>query len=125
MNIESVRKSLEKELSRKRISAWERGVIEYAFELLESVEFNQNTDEQNIPCSKEVFLNGASNWTEYSYGGCSLIYDYDIAKRLCTPSEFRKTKEGELNPNKNETWLEVQARALFQAYNKIKKYALN
>lgn len=125
MNIESIRKSLEKELNRKRISAWEKGVIEYAFDLLKKVELNQNIDESNIPCSKEVFLNGASNWAEYSFGGCSLINDYDIAKRLCTPSELRKTKEGELNPSKYETWLEVQARALFQAYNKIKKYATN
>ena len=39
----------------------------------------------------------------------------DICKRLCSPSEQRKTKNGERKPNANEEWLDVQARALCQA----------
>ena len=38
----------------------------------------------------------------------------DIAKRLGT-SEFKKSKNGESNPNSREEWLDVQARALTQA----------
>jgi len=66
-----------------------------------------------------LMLNGAQNWYQYSWGGCSLIYDRDIAERLCTPSELKRTKNGERRPNQNEEWLDVQARALRQAARKI------
>ena len=87
-------------------SAWRRGVKEYALEMIEGAE------EGFAPVS---LLNGAESWRAYSYGGCALIYDADIAERLCSPSEFRKTREGERAPNSRETWLDVQARALGQA----------
>ena len=66
-------------------------------------------------------LNGASDWAQYSWGGSSLIYDGDIAARLCCPSELKKTRNGERRPNAREEWLDVQARALFQACNRVKK----
>lgn len=87
-------------------SAWSRGVKAYAIEMIEGVE------EGFAPVS---LLNGAANWREYSYGGCALIYDADIAERLCSPSEYAKTREGQRAPNPRETWLDVQARALGQA----------
>lgn len=126
MNTETIKKSLERELSNKRISAWDKGVIQYAFELLDNIDDIQKCNEgislSTVTSIKKELLNGASNWTEYSYGGCSLIYNYDIAKRLCTPSEFKKKKEGELNPNSQETWLDVQSRALYQAFRKITRF---
>jgi hypothetical protein len=87
-------------------SAWRRGVKAYALEMIEGVEdgFAQVT-----------LLNGAENWRAYSYGGCALIYDADIAERLCAPSEYAKKRQGERAPNSRETWLDVQARALGQA----------
>ena len=63
----------------------------------------------------DALLNGADNWAQYSWGGCSFIYDGYIADRLCTPSEWKKTNGGLRRPNKNELWLDVQARALRQA----------
>lgn len=103
----------------KRRSAWEKGVKEYALEMIECVEndFPEITREN----AKEILLNGASDWSQYSYGGCSLIYDEDIAERLCCPSELKKKKGGELPPNSCEEWLDTQARALFQAFNLICK----
>lgn len=92
-----------------RESAWTKGVKIYAKELQEFL------DNENLPATKENLLNGATDWKEYSYGGCALIYDYEIAERLCSPSELKRTKGGERNPNNNETWLDVQARALYQA----------
>ena len=92
-----------------RKSAWRKGVELYAEELREHLA------ENNLTSTKENLLNGARDWREYSYGGCSLIYDADIAERLCSPSELKKVKGGERNPNANETWLDCQARALFQA----------
>ena len=69
-------------------------------------------------------LNGANNWDVYSWGGCSLIYNEDVAKRLCTPSELKKTRNGERRPNSREAWLETQARALRQAWWLIRNVAV-
>ena len=87
-------------------SAWRRGVKTYALEMLDGIEDG---------FSQVSLLNGAQNWRAYSYGGCSLIYDADIAERLCAPSEYAKTRQGQRAPNSRETWLDVQARALGQA----------
>jgi hypothetical protein len=92
-------------------SAWRQGIRSYALAMIYSAEGELST----VADLKKEILNGAANWREYSYGGCALIYDADIAKRLCSPSEYRKTREGKRAPNSRETWLEVQARALGQA----------
>ena len=89
-------------------SAWSRGVKTYALEMLETLEADQTPTRENL-------LNGAENWSEYSQGGCTLIYDEDIAARLATPAELAKKQEGMLPPNRAETWLDCQARALAQA----------
>jgi hypothetical protein len=102
-------------------SAWNRGVKAYALELLE--ELPKNVEYGSIQSLEADILNGARDWSQYSWGGCSLIYNKDIAKRLCTPSELRKTKNGELRPNKDEEWLDTQARALNQAANNIVRVA--
>ena len=101
----------------KNRSAWDKGVQAYAEELLESLP--DNVDYGSRQSLKTDLLNGAKDWSQYSYGGSSLIYDYEIAERVCSPSELKKAREGERQPNANETWLDVQARALFQASNRI------
>jgi len=95
-------------------SAWGKGVKEYALEMVESSEIELTPE--NV---KATLLNGAKDWSHYSYGGCSSIYDADIAEKLCTPSELKKKKGGDLQPSTQETWLDVQARALLQACNLI------
>lgn len=97
-------------------SAWDKGVACYALELVE--EYATNHGESSIPTIADL-LNGAADWTQYSEGGCALVYDCDIAERLCTPSELKKTRGGERNPNGRETWLDVQARALQQAARRV------
>ena len=103
-------------------SAWRRGVGEYAIELIDNLEYM--TDNGEIPTTaeelKKALLNGAENWKEYSEGGCSLVYDCDIAERLCTPSELKRTDNGRLNPNSRESWIDCQTRALCQAYSGIR-----
>ena len=96
--------ALEKEKAR---SAWKTGVIQYAFDILDNMEDGEVT-EKNL-------LSGAKDWKEYSEGGCTLINDNLICHRLCSPSEIKKTHNGERRPNKQETWLDTQARALYQA----------
>ena len=93
-------------------SAWQKGVKAYALELLEELEGDYTAAK---------ILNGAENWKAYSCGGCSLIYDADIAERLCSPSELKRTKGGERQPSSSETWLDAQARALSQAARMIAK----
>lgn len=97
-------------------SAWAKGVKDYAVMIVKLLEIEEITSED---IKNKVLLNGAESWEQYSYGGCALIYDEDIAKSLCTPSELRKVtrKDGTVrqNANSRESWLDVQARALFQA----------
>lgn len=94
-------------------SAWSRGVKAYALELLEDLP--ANVDYGTIESLKADLLNGARDWSQYSWGGSALIYNEDIAERLCTPSELKKTRNGERRPNSREEWLDTQARALYQA----------
>ncbi len=95
-------------------SAWDKGVLIYALELFDN--YIETSDIDSIKqVTKKDLLQGASNWSEYSRGGCSLIYDENICKRLCTTSEQKRKRYGDLNPNSNEDWLDVQARALHQA----------
>lgn len=47
------------------------------------------------------------------------MYDGDIAAALCTPSELKKTRNGDRRPNSREEWLDVQARALRQAFRRV------
>ena len=112
MKNEKILKKIMEEKSKAR-SAWKNGVCDYAIELIDSLE--------NEEVTKEKLLNGAKNWDEYSYGGCSFIYDGDICERLCNNTEKKRTRNGELMPNLHENWLDVQARALFQACNLIIK----
>ena len=110
--------------ARKDRSAWNKGVTLYAFELIEELkeraEYEGRNPEPGKEC-REWMLNGAQDWNQYSWGGCSLIYDSDIAERLCCPSELKKTRNGKRRPNSREEWLDTQARALYQAANRVSR----
>lgn len=103
----------------KARSAWNKGVKMYALELIDTVEYWCSYSDDDIPTSpamiKKIMLDGASDWHQYSWGGCSLIYNWQIAERLCTPSELKRTHNGSKDPNPGERWLDVQARALYHA----------
>lgn len=114
--IDAIRKTIT-ESKRCNRSAWGRGVTAYALELLDSYE--EDHDPDTIPTEDDL-LDGARSWHDYSCGGCSLIYDADIAERLCTPSELKRSRNGERRPNHAEQWLDVQARALYQAARMIR-----
>ena len=108
--------------AQKERSAWGRGVNAYALELVEELRERAAYEGRNPEPGKECrewMLNGAQDWNQYSWGGSSLIYDGDIAERLCTPSELKKTRHGERRPNSREEWLDTQARALTQACNRV------
>lgn len=67
-------------------------------------------------------LKGACDWCKYSEGGCSLISDYEIAERLCTPSEIKKKKYGEMPPYRGMSWIALQGRALCAASYVVKSH---
>lgn len=121
-NIEKLYRSIESE---KQRSAWDKGVTQYAFELVEQLGEQINGgyfEELDLTEPKKVraaLLNGATNWSQYSWDGSALIYNGDIAERLCSPSELKKTRNGERRPNSREEWLDTQARALSQAANRV------
>jgi len=101
-------------------SAWSRGVHAYAVELVEGLE--DSADLSNEELLRKALLNGAQSWAQYSEGGCALIYDADIAERLCSPSALKRCKGGERQPNARETWIDCQSRALWQAYRLIVRH---
>ena len=118
MNKEATLKNLKAVKCR---SAWDKGVKEYAYMLLDNVfSYSDYKAITNFKSLHKELLNGAPNWKRFSWGGCALIYDGDIAKTLCSPSELKKCKNGILRPNKQEQWLDTQVRALVQAENLIK-----
>lgn len=108
-------------------SAWARGVKEYAAELLDGLEeaidggYFYPDDLAAPKLVARALLNGAGDWGQYSWGGCSLIYNEDIAHRLCSPSELKRTRDGERRPNAREEWLDTQARALYQAADLLQR----
>lgn len=113
IKVEQLEEMVEKYQKQAR-STWTKGVCNYCFDFIQDLkDWEIKTIEVNK--LKTLLLNGARNWDDYSWGGSSLIYNDEIAKRLCTPSEFRRKKEGKLKPNKREEWLDTQARALCQA----------
>lgn len=104
--------------ARRNRSAWARGVAEYAAELLEKLTERaewEGREPWNVRELERWMLNGAADWQQYSEGGCAMICNRQIAERLCTPSELKKTNNGQKDPNPRETWINCQARALCQA----------
>lgn len=113
--IESIRNVIQ---NRKARSAWDKGVKLYALELLDNIDDPDALANEKLLC--RALLNGAADWKQYSEGGCALCYNQDIAERLCAPSELSRVKGGSRNPNSRESWLDVQARALYQAAEVIR-----
>ena len=102
-----------------RISAWQRGVDQYAKELKSN--FRENYGRQKM--TEEKLLNGSKDWWDYSWNGNSLIANEDIAERLTSPSELKRArgKSGYVGSRANarEEWMDVQGRALYQASAKL------
>lgn len=113
------------DISRERVrrSAWKKGVFEYELDMLDSLMDYNNVDVENIRDFKVLCLNGATDFYQLSEGRYYLIYDCDIAERLCNNTELKRTKGGEKPPNKFETWLDVQGRALYEAYADLSIHA--
>ena len=116
-----IKELINKLQNQKARSKWQKGVIIYGVMLLERIQedYDQINDKITFKELETLLLNGAKNWSMYSWGGNALIYNEDIAKMLATPSELKKYNNGEKKPNQKEEWMDTQARALAQAFYKI------
>ena len=106
-------------------SAWDRGVAQYVEDFLLWLEDYQ-ISERPVECLEQllpVLLNGAEDWKDYSESGCSLVHDEDIAERLCTPAQLRDFRAG-VPRILNLDWIEVQSRALYQAWLILQRHAV-
>lgn len=122
--MKEMQKIRERLAATKPRSAWDKGVKEIAEGLLdkyeEIVQYREGSDPVP-PLTEKVVLNGADGWEQYCYGGLAMIYDREIAKTLCTPSELRRTEFGRKDPNSHEIWMDVQVRAHVQAWALIER----
>lgn len=109
------------ETERKR-GQWNKATAYYADFLLDSyIEICKWCADQNaaIPAlSLDLVLNGASGWHQYSYGGCALVYNGDIAKVVFTPAQFAEWEQG--RKVTAEPLLDIQARALAAGWRVLK-----
>ena len=128
-NITMIRETLDTRYHCLTRSAWGKGVQLYAYDLLDQMQeaieggWLDDDDLLSTRLLERAMLNGASSWQQYSEGGCALCYNRDIATRLCTPSELKRTANGQRNPNGRESWIDTQARALYQAAERIHQAA--
>lgn len=109
------------ETGRKR-GQWNKAISYYANFLLDSYKDICAWCAENanpIPdLSLETVLNGALGWMDYSYGGCALVYDGDIAKVVFTEAQFTKWQQG--RNVTAEPLLDIQARALAAGWRVLK-----
>lgn len=120
--VKDLQKRIE-EKGKKARSKWAKSVCEDASSLLEDVlEWMEVDDLKEVEINEKLLLNNAKSWEDYSNGGNAYAYDTDIAEHYLTKSELKRVgydeKNGSVNerPSERETWLELQARALRQAW---------
>jgi hypothetical protein len=129
MNIEQIKKVIEAKREKTR-GTYNKALHNYALELLENIKDNYNTTEEAKEDLKQLdkrqieklALNGAMCWSEYSWGGSSLCYDYDILENLFCPSIVKKYENASYI--RGVHLLDYQAKALARGftilYNTIK-----
>ena len=99
---------------------WRAGVVEYAFELIDTI-----ANAERFPETPEeleaIALRGAKDWRAYSFSGYALTDNKEIATRLCAAGTLRRTRDGQYPPAEGESWRGYQARALIQAFALVKR----
>lgn len=99
-------------------------ITDYALELIDQLESSSLLDcidYRNSEHLEKAMLNGADNWHHYSHGGCSLCYNYDIAKELYPDSDYADLENlyyeiaGEDSCSFGEFLLDKQAEKLEEA----------
>lgn len=121
MNIEKLKSILEKEHENTK-GTYKKAIILYALELVDNIcdhyattqEQRDNLEKIEKQDLKALALNGADSWSQYSWGGCSLCYNYDILERLFCPSIVKKYENADTVQGVH--LLDRQANALAKAF---------
>lgn len=99
-------------------SAWDKGVKELMFMIVEHECRDFIDDFKTIDTHKiDELISLAKEW---SYNGELWIYDQQLAEQFCTPSELKRVKGGKFPPNSKEQWVDLQARACYQAFVRLR-----
>ena len=99
-------------------SCWSRGVASLIRDYGEDVLGEHDGEIISARGFYKLWHRGNDSLRDAVYAGSFDIWNYDIAKRLCTPSELKKSNEGVRNPNKRENWFDVETRAIYEAMYK-------
>lgn len=105
-------------LSRTERSCWSRGVASLIRDYAENVLGDHDGEIISAIDFYKLWNRGADSLRDAVYGGSFDIWNYDIAKRLCTPSDLKKSNEGMRSPNKRQEWIDVELIAVQQAMYK-------
>lgn len=97
-------------------SAWDKGVKELMFMIVEH-EGRDFREDFKLFRTLDGLKNLAKEW---SYCGELYINDIQIAKQFCTPSELKKVKGGIFPPSSKEQWVDLQSRACYQAFIRLR-----
>ena len=95
-------------------SAWGRGIQPAAVEIVEGVDYIDELPASYKPFERAL-LGGAREWSQYSWGGCSLCCNVEIAERYMTPSGLKRYMAPGHEASEGfggEQLLDMQARAL-------------
>lgn len=117
-------------------SKWAKGVRRYAAEMVANLDawggdirdIFHAIDCKDTNALHFYLLDGAKDWEQYARdgSGIALAYNEGIADRLATPSEIKRrtNKAGQLSymANSREDWIDVEARALWQAERLVFNY---
>lgn len=124
MKITELKRALEEGEKHAR-GRYQKALYEYAWELVDNIADNYETTAEelehmeNITDLKELALNGSKDWNQYSWGGSSLCYNYDILTRLFCPSFVKRHENSDTVRGLH--LLDLQAIALSRAFNKINR----
>ena len=90
LNYNNIIRTLE-EWKKHTSTKLDKAILDDAIDLLD----NLKETSYQINTMKDVrkaLLNGAQNWDQYSYGGCALIYDGDIADHYLSEDKKKDFK---------------------------------
>lgn len=121
MNINELIKTIENEQPK---SQYEKAKKYYALEICDNIKnhYNfRNLDKnlENVENLQEYAMNGADSWSQYSWGGCSLVYNEDILQNIFCKSIAKKYQNADTV--RGIHLLDYQANALVKAFSHIKR----
>ena len=94
-------------------SKYDRAKNEDCLAFLDELDALKNATIRTAQDLERKLLCGASCWSQYSYGGCALVYNGDIAEHYLPPSKRNRVKSEDL--------LDLQAQALREACQRLKR----